>query len=60
VEYAVDGNYLSIFARRDVSTRQQRPEAIKQWQMHGRREEIDSVTSSRQDLQNQVSLLTNG
>lgn len=40
--------------------RQQRAEAMMQWQMHGRGEEIDSVTSSRQDPQTQLPLLTNG
>jgi cellulose synthase A len=38
----------------------QRVEAMMHWQMHGRGEEIDSVTSSRQDPQTPVPLLTNG
>ena len=38
---------------------QQRAEAMMQWQMHGQGEDIDYVTSSRQDPQTQVPLLTN-
>ena len=37
--------------------RRQRAEAMMQWQMHGRGEEIDLATSLREDLQTQVPLL---
>ena len=39
--------------------RKQRAEAMMQWHMHGQREEIDYVTSSRHDSHTQVPLLTN-
>ncbi|GLJ55486.1 hypothetical protein SUGI_1191530 [Cryptomeria japonica] len=41
--------------------KQERGEAVMQWQMYGRGgEEVDSVTSSRQEPYSQVPFLTNG